>query len=63
MGGYPGGYLAVAAEEGITDDVNVVSNLSDCGATIMVTTHSSADGSGKLMDSIPSMKLMRTKSS
>ncbi|MGB9812623.1 MAG: S-layer homology domain-containing protein [Thermovenabulum sp.] len=30
LGGYPGGYLAVAAEKGVTDDVNVVSNL---GAT------------------------------
>jgi predicted DNA-binding antitoxin AbrB/MazE fold protein len=28
LGGYPGGYLAVAAEEGITKDVNVVSTLS-----------------------------------
>lgn len=28
IGGYPGGYLAVAAEEGIDDGVNVVSSLS-----------------------------------
>ena len=28
LGGYPGGYLAVAAEEEITDGVNVVGNLA-----------------------------------
>jgi hypothetical protein len=37
MGGYPGGYLAVAAEEEITDGVNVVGTLSaNRGAVAMM---------------------------
>jgi hypothetical protein len=37
LGGYPGGYLAVAAEEGITEDVTVVSTLSaNRGAVAMM---------------------------
>ncbi len=41
LGGYPGGYLAVAAEEEITDGVNVVGGLSaDRGAVAMMVDNS-----------------------
>jgi hypothetical protein len=41
MGGYPGGYLAVAAEEEITDGVNVVGNLAaDRGAVAIMIDNS-----------------------
>jgi hypothetical protein len=41
MGGYPGGYLAVAAEEEITDGVNVVGTLSaNRGAVAMMVDNS-----------------------
>jgi len=41
MGGYPGGYLAVAAEEEITDGVNVVSSLAaDRGAVAIMVDNS-----------------------
>jgi uncharacterized protein YuzE len=41
LGGYPGGYLAVAAEEGITDGVNVIGSLSaNRGAIAMMVDNS-----------------------
>lgn len=41
FGGYPGGYLAVAAEEGITDGVSVISTLAaNRGAIAMMVDNS-----------------------
>ncbi|SHM15127.1 S-layer homology domain-containing protein [Caldanaerovirga acetigignens] len=43
LGGYPGGYLAIAAEKGITDKVNVVSTLAATRADVAKMVNNSLD--------------------
>ena len=43
LGGYPGGYLAVAAEEGITEDVTVVSTLAANRGAVAIMVDNSLD--------------------
>ena len=43
LGGYPGGYLAVAAEEGITEDVTVVSTLAANRGAVAIMVDNALD--------------------
>ena len=43
MGGYPGGYLAVAAEEGITEDITVIDTLATTRGDVALMVDAALD--------------------